>query len=150
MRSRRRRVSGVDAQGRRTGQGELAMGNAADAATLAKSFEPILLFHKDEAFFPIDPKWYLERCALWKTTQAFDDKTKWIQPPAIAKRMTAALPGPKEVAGGKTWIGTAGADFGIGSAPIGEQKSPDTEHFLEFVGWEPVATPPVTPGTINR
>lgn len=127
------------------------MGNPADAATLAKSFEPILLFHKDEAFFPIDPKWYLERCALWKATpRPFDDKTKWIQPPVIAKGMIAALSGAKEVAGGKSWIGTAGADFGIGSAPIGEQPPSDTEHFLEFVGWEPVATPPVTPATNNR
>lgn len=126
------------------------MGNAAEAARLAKSFEPILLFHKDEAFFPIDPKWYLERCALWKTTRSFDDKTKWVQPPAIAKSMIAALPGAKEIAGGKSWIGTAGADFGIGSVPIGEQRPSDEEHFLEFVGWEPIATPPVTPSTNNR
>lgn len=126
------------------------MGNPADAATFAKSFEPILLFHKDEAFFPIDPKWYLERCALWKTTRSFDDKTKWVQPSVIGKSMIAALSGAKEIAGGKTWIGTAGADFGVGAAPVGEQPPPAEEHFLEFVGWEPVATPPVTPASNNR
>jgi hypothetical protein len=130
------------------------MGNPVDAAALAKSFEPILLFHQNEQFFPIDPKWYLERCALWKATpRPFDDKNEWIQPPLIEKSMIAALPGPKEVAGGKTYIGTPGAGgetFGISSAPIGEQPPPDTEYFLEFVGWEPVSAPPVTPMTNNR
>ena len=37
------------------------------AAALAKKFEPILLFHPSETFFPIDPKFYLERCALWRS-----------------------------------------------------------------------------------
>ena len=34
---------------------------------LAKRFEAILLFHPDETFFPIDPKFYLERSALWSS-----------------------------------------------------------------------------------
>ena len=125
------------------------MGNPADAATFAKSFEPILIFHRNEEFFPIDPKWYLERCALWKTARQFDDKTKWTQIPVFAKGLIAAISGAKETAGGKTWIGTPGADSGI-AATSGQEKSPDEEHFLEFVGWEPAATPPVTPATNNR
>ncbi|HLH97965.1 MAG TPA: hypothetical protein VKW08_22895 [Xanthobacteraceae bacterium] len=126
------------------------MGSPADAATLANSFEPILLFHQDEAFFPLDPKWYLERCALWKTAPPFADKTKWAQPPVIAKGTIAANNGAAEVAGGKTWIGTPGQDFGVGPLPVGQQPPPDEEHFLEFVGWEPVAVPPVTATTDNR
>jgi hypothetical protein len=125
------------------------MGSPIVAAALAKAFEPILYFHKDEHFFPIDPKWYLERCALWKTTRPFDDKANWQQPPLIAKGSLAALDGPKEIAGGKTWIGTPGADFGVAPERPGEQPA-DEEHFLEFVGWDPVSTPPVGPGTQNR
>lgn len=119
------------------------------AAKLAKQFEPILLFHRDESFGPIDPKWYLERCALWRTTSAFDAKTNWQQPPAIAKRLIAAEQGANEIAGGKTWIGAAGADFGIEPLPQGEAP-PETDLFLEFLGWEPIATPPVTARTNNR
>ena len=127
------------------------MGNANDAATLAGTFEPILLFHPNESFFPIDPKWYLELCALWRATPAFDDKANWNQPPQIAKGMIAALNGAKELAGGKTWLGQAGADFGVASLPIDpQQPPPKEEHFLEFVGWEPVANPPVTATTNNR
>ena len=33
-------------------------------AIVWQALEPILLFHPDEAFFPIDPKFYLERCAF--------------------------------------------------------------------------------------
>ena len=126
------------------------MGNPADAATLAGSFEPILLFDINESFFPIDPKWYLERCALWRATMPFDNKANWGQPPQIRKGMIAAINGPKEVAGGKTWLGTAGDDFGITTLPTQQQPPPTEEHFLEFVGWEPVATPPVTPTSNNR
>ena len=125
------------------------MGSPTVAAALAKSFEPILLFHKDEHFFPVDPKWYLERCALWKAAKPFDDKAKWQLPPVIPKGSVAALNGPKEIAGGKTWIGTPGGDFGVGPAVLGERPATE-EHFLEFVGWEPVQTPPVTPSSVNR
>jgi hypothetical protein len=126
------------------------MGNPTDAAALANAFEPILLFHKDERFVPIDPKWYLERCALWKTIRPFDDKTKWVQPPVIPKGLIASSNGAAETAGGKTWIGTSGQDFGIGPSPVGQHPSPDEEHFLEFVGWEPVSVPPVSATTNNR
>jgi hypothetical protein len=80
----------------------------------------------------------------------FDDKANWVQPPQIRKGMIAAINGPKEVAGGKTWLGTPGDDFGIATLPTQQQPPPTEEHFLEFVGWEPVATPPVTPTSNNR
>ena len=126
------------------------MSSANDAAALAKAFEPILLFHKDERFFPIDPKWYLERCALWKSDRPFDDKTKWNQPPVLAKGLVAAANGAKEIAGGKTWLGTPGGAFGIEAATAVEQRPADQEFFLEFAGWEPVSNPAVTPTTNNR
>ena len=140
------------------------MSDPKQAANLAKTFEPILLFHEDEQFFPIDPKWYLERCALWRAVPdsagRFDDKANWGEPPRtvfprqpqIAKNKIAAL--ASETAGGQTWIGTTGADFGVTTAPDSQHRtSALDERFLEFVGWE---APPgtgieeVTSSSVNR
>jgi hypothetical protein len=125
------------------------MGNAATAAKLAKQFEPILLFHKDEAFHPIDPKWYLERCALWQANPRYDDKANWVLPPLIEKGKIAAIDGPKELAGGRSWIGAPGIALGVGPQVL-QEHAPGPEMFLEFVGWEPPVDPPVTPTTENR
>jgi hypothetical protein len=46
-------------------------------AKLARRFEPILFFHKDEKFFPSDAKRYIEKCALWKSQAPFDVKNSW-------------------------------------------------------------------------
>jgi hypothetical protein len=126
------------------------MGNPKKAADLAKKFEPILLFHPDEQFFPIDPKWYLERCALWRATpdlaNRFDDKNNWGDPPffprapQLAKNAIAAL--AAETSGGRTWIGVS-KDYGVITAPdLQHDPPPSDQKFLEFVGWE---VPPPTP-----
>jgi hypothetical protein len=125
-------------------------------AALAQRFEPILLFHPDEKFFPVDPKWYLERCALWPAAQTFTDKAKWGEPPPavfprgprVSKSNLFALAG--ETAAGGKWLGAPDQDFGVATAPDGQQPSPTEEHFFEFVGWEPVTSPPVDTATNNR
>jgi len=123
---------------------------------LAKKFEPILLFHQDEKFFPIDPKWYLEQCALWPAVANFTDKANWGELPSspfphaprIQKATIAALVG--EAAPTARWLGETGAAFGVGPAPDREVPPPAEEFFLEFAGWEPVTAPPVTASTNNR
>ncbi len=121
----------------------------------AQKFEPILLFHPDEKFFPVDPKWYLERCALWPAAGSFTDKAQWGEPPPgvfprgprVAKSNLYALVGETPV-GGK-WLG-APEDLGVTVVPNEQTPAPTEEFFFEFVGWEPMATPPVDTGTINR
>lgn len=117
-------------------------------AALAKQFEPILLFHQQEVFLPIDPKWYLEHCALWRASPKFDDKNKWGEPPftilvprlpQILKHQIAAL--ANEASGSVSWLGNPGSDFGVGPVSMTE-STPSEEHFLEFAGWEPVVAPP--------
>ena len=44
---------------------------------LARRFEPVLFFHPDEPFFPVDAKRYVEHTALWSSHYAFDDKKNW-------------------------------------------------------------------------
>ncbi len=91
-----------------------------EAIDLAKRFEPILLFHPDENFFPIDPKFYLERCALWRSEPPSHDKkligASCRTPPSLANRswpkaQLAALEDERDVPpGGKTWIGSTDAN----------------------------------------
>ncbi len=132
---------------------------ADDPKALTKTFEPILLFHPDEQFFPIDPKWYLERCALWRAAPKYDDKTNWGEPPRgsfprvpqIAAGSLAALKG--EATAGKTWLGDPALDLGVAKAlPPGQEAPPGDERFLSFIGWEPPQDPAqsVTATSTNR
>lgn len=136
-----------------------------EAIALAKRFEPILLFHPDERFFPIDPKFYLERCALWRSDPPSDNKQNWgelprtiLRRPQLDKGKIAAL--KDEAGGGKTWIGDTD---GGGQSPylvITEQEAEEREserlrredRFLQVTGWEPLVTAPieVTPTSNNR
>jgi hypothetical protein len=117
------------------------MGNP-NAAKLAKQFEPILLFHPDEKVFPIDPKFYLERCALWRNAPSSDDKSLWGEKspsfprkPLVGKGQLASLAserGPSQV-----WLGNTPAI----SAPNTFKPNED-DWFLQLTGWEPFALPP--------
>ena len=86
------------------------MGDPVVARSFAKQFEPILIFHPSEQFFPIDPKWYLERSSLWRAASPYADKNNWGEPPrtifprlpAVDRNNLAAL---QSEAVGKTWIG---------------------------------------------
>src|SRR5688572_27174679 len=120
MRSEDGRVRGAAAPCRRELRQDGGGGTMnPEAAVLAKLFEPILLFHADETFFPIDPKLYLERSALWRSKPhvrifypggAAAEKQDWGElPPTIfprkpklAKGTLAALQNETD---GKTWIG---------------------------------------------
>jgi hypothetical protein len=135
-----------------------------DAIRLAKLFEPILLFHPDERFFPIDPKLYLERCALWRSKPivrsffpggSLQEKQDWGEPPPtvfprrpqLAKGEIAAL--KDEAGGGKTWIGEP-SNLVI---PEQETERPLREdRFLQLTGWEPFFGAPneVTATSENR
>ena len=71
---------------------------AINPAELARRFEPILHFHKDERFFPSDAKRYIEACALW--SGAGDDKKTWgpggptlPRTPLVGRGMIAARDG---------------------------------------------------------
>lgn len=44
---------------------------------LIRRFEPVLFFHPQESFFPVDAKRYVEHAALWAAKPAFDDKRNW-------------------------------------------------------------------------
>ena len=127
------------------------MGIDPEAVALAKRFEPILLFHPDETFFPIDPKFYLERCALWRSEPASDKKQNWGEPPRttfprrpqLDKGKIAAL--QNEATGGKIWLGETSAG---GASPFLVISEPPTERplgedrFLQLTGWEPFVGSP--------
>ncbi len=124
------------------------------AAALAKKFEPILLFHPSETFFPIDPKFYLERCALWRSKPharsffpggAVQEKKDWGEPtpgfprrPQLAKGELAVF--KNEVTPGQRWLGEID---GSGQSPFLIVPEPPTERplsedrFLQLAGWEP-------------
>ncbi len=137
-----------------------------EAIALAKRFEPILLFHPDERFFPIDPKFYLERCALWRSDPPSDNKQNWgelprtiLRRPQLDKGKIAAL--KDEAGGGKTWIGDTDAGGQSPYLVITEQEAEEREserlrredRFLQVTGWEPLVTAPdeeVTPTSNNR
>jgi len=44
---------------------------------LIRRFEPVLFFHPQESFFPVDAKRYIEHAALWASQSKFDDKNNW-------------------------------------------------------------------------
>jgi hypothetical protein len=132
-----------------------------EAIVMAKRFEPILLFHAGERFFPRDPKLYLERSALWRSVPPSDKKKDWGEPtgpsfprkPQLPKGTIAAI--KDEAASGKTWIGeTAGG----GTSPFlvieepPDQRPLSEDRFLQLTGWEPFLSPPgeVMPMTVNR
>ena len=125
---------------------------ADDVIELARRFEPILHFHKDELFFPSDAKRYMEHCALWKAERPFDKKNSWGgkgQPfprkPMIPHGKIAVY--ANEVRPGDTYLG---------AQPF-ITDSFDETRFLELAEWqqsdpEVIAAPTegVTKNTANR
>jgi hypothetical protein len=102
-----------------------AIGIVARTETLARRFEPICYFHKDEEFFPSDPKRYVERCALWRSDMPISEKESWggkgmpfARSPVIAHGAIAAADGEPG-----TFLGT-------------QLVESDSEtRFLELNGW---------------
>ena len=99
---------------------------------LARRFEPVLLLHPAELFFPSDAKRFVERAALWSTTFPTDDKTNWTSVvPAQGLAATESEPG----------------DF------LGDHLSGADELFLEIGGWtdrDGVAEREVSAATISK
>ena len=96
---------------------------------LVKRFEPIMVMHTLERFFPSDAKHYVERCALWTAQPPFDDKNFWggkvgdpfDRKPAIAAGKIAAIlgePGDRTI-----------------DLPGGAGDGGPRERFLELAGW---------------
>lgn len=134
----------------------------AEAIGFAKKFEPILLFHPDEKYFPIDPKFYLDRCAIWRAAPPTDKKDNWGESPAgfprrpqVPKAQLSAL---KNEAAGKRWIGEMEkgvSPFMVVKKPAGEleeRRLIQDDRFLQLAGWEPGAPSPneVTASSDNR
>ena len=117
---------------------------------LVRTYEPILLFHPGERFFPVDPKRYLEECALWSARRPTRSKDDWGEeapgrfpktPRTPARKIAAVRSTPTETVG-RTWLGNLLA-----------RPDRQEDQFLTFADWEDptsVTTPSVTPGTANR
>lgn len=132
-----------------------------EAVIMAKQFEPILLFHQNETFFPIDPKFYFERCALWRSAPPSDKKQDWGElphttfprRPQLDKGKIAAL--KDEVLSGMSWIGETDASGQSPFLVIPEQTTErplGEDRFLQLTGWEPFLNAPneVTAASENR
>ena len=115
---------------------------------LVRRFEPILIFHPSERFFPSDAKRYIEHCALWKAEPPFDQKDSWGgkgQPfdrkPLIPHEKIAASNVFGEVRQGTIYLGTQqGSAFPF----LGNGE----ERFLELAGWKD--SPGVRKASANR
>jgi hypothetical protein len=110
---------------------------ADEVLDLVRRFEPILIFHPSEKFFPSDAKRYIEHCALWKAERPFDQKDSWGgkgQPfdrkPLIAHEKIAASNAFGEIRQGDTYLGTQQGSVFPFLIDNGEQ------HFLELSGWK--------------
>ena len=94
---------------------------------LIKRFEPILFFHPDEEFFPVDAKRFVENAALWRSRTPLDDKRSWggvladpfpRAPQVVATKLSARSGEPGE--------------FKFGDA-LGKGND---NRFLEMGGWK--------------
>jgi hypothetical protein len=104
------------------------------AEKVMRRFEPILFFHPEETFFPVDAKRYIERAQLWKAATPPDDPTGW----------TSVTPAGK----------VAAASGEPGSYPFGMPLGADGDNrFLELGGWtdgDGTHETDVTPANTNR
>jgi hypothetical protein len=122
---------------------------ANETLDLARRFEPILLFHRSENYFPCDAKRYIERSALWKAERPFDQKDSWggkghafNRKPLIRKNQIAASDAPGEIKSGNVFLGAReGSDFPF-------LKDNGEQHFFEVAGWKD--SPDVTATSENR
>ena len=111
---------------------------------LVRKYEPILYFHTDERFFPVDPKRYVEECALWRTRKPTRTKDDWgEEPPGVfpksamrASKTLAAMNSPSELLGDE-WLGNL-----LPAEPNREDR------FLALANWEDSTT--VSESTENR
>jgi hypothetical protein len=123
--------------------------NDPEVVKLVRRFEPILIFHPSEAFFPCDAKSYIEQCALWKAEQPFDEKDSWggkgqpFDRKPLIRKMMIGVDTPDAIPTGGTYLGEKQGNafpFLIDNA--------QEEHFLELGGWKD--SPTITSTSENR
>lgn len=112
---------------------------------LVRRFAPVLTFHPEEVFFPVDAKRYLEHAAMWNARAAFDETRDWGGVPADPFPRKPSVP-----AGALTGLADEGGTF------IGDPKfvlaGSAQELFLELGGWknrDSVHEPEVTTDSAN-
>jgi hypothetical protein len=97
---------------------------------LIRRFEPVLFFHPQEMFFPVDAKRYVENAALWASRPPFDNKNGW-----------GGMPGdpfprqPLEPAGKLAALPGEPGDY-LGGTPLFLLDGLRDERFFELGGWK--------------
>ena len=96
---------------------------------LVRRFEPVLTFHPDEQFFPVDAKRFVESAALWSANWITDDKATWSGVPGD--------PFPRQplVTGGSL-AAVSGESGKYLDDPALQPSAPTVELFLELGGWK--------------
>lgn len=95
---------------------------------LVRRFEPILYFHPDERFIPVDAKRYLEHCSMWAAKKPFDRAKSWSGP--LAKSGTL-----RGISGEKTKPGEHFLAERINNVPHLIVETSTDERFLDLAGW---------------
>jgi hypothetical protein len=108
-----------------------------DDEDLAAKFAPILFFHPQESFLPIDPKAYLQKAALWSAAVPFDAKSSW------GGSAGASFPRVPLVKSGEIALMQTDPGEWIGGAQFTVDQS-DQERFLELGAWKDVVNAPVS------
>jgi hypothetical protein len=98
-----------------------------------RRFEPVLYFHKDERFFPVDPKRYIEASALWRTRRPTRTKDDWgEQPPGVFPKTPLVRRG--DLAAANTSPAESGTDKWLGNQLPAQPERED--RFLALASWE--------------
>ena len=143
----------------------------AEQRALIEMFAPVLLFHPDEKFYPVDPKRFLEDSALWRAAGEkegegtaflrpdFTDKSLWGKPPRGSSAGfprkpsvdSGSLRGLSQEAGpGMIWLGSTTDPSGAEGSVVHPFLGFDPKNFetwLDPSGW--VDSDDVTGTTAN-
>src|SRR5262245_35262164 len=107
---------------------------------LAKTYEPILLFHPGEPYQMVDAKRWFESSALWPSQSQFDDKAKWgfgpdpANPSVVFPRVPLLAPGLASLISSETQPPQVNVTQDPGKYFLTHEG--ERELFLEFTGWE--------------
>ncbi len=103
--------------------------NTDPATALIRRFEPILHFHPQESFVPVNAQRFVESAALWAAKSPFDDKNSWGTAPLVKAGQLST---------------DANANHYLGK-PENIVADKSHERFLEFGGWkDPSESPEAT------
>ena len=114
---------------------------------LVRAYAPILIFHPEEAFTPINPQAYLRRAALWKGQPPTDRKKDWgivtegwPRRPTIPKGGISVDP-HEDVEGLADMDGDGVGEWYLGHKHADNiqqylRSDSEVEHWLDSAGWE--------------